>query len=230
MTENFMTKYDMKIIALTLLTLTYAIPTQAQMTPQGSLSFGLGVPMGDFEQNVDQLGYGANLYLGLETSNSPIGVGIDVSFIAMGESTRSKLLDEGRSIAATTTNSVVQPHLVLRLQPYEGVVRPYLEGLFGFKYLYTRTDLHRPLDEESFTSSRNFDDFTLSGGGGAGIQIRVGQALSSFRATYLKLGIQYLLGGKADYPELNDRFDPESLQLQRSTTTMVIPMIGVTFQ
>ena len=225
----FIAKHFVNTTALILLLLTYAMPAQAQMSPQGSLSLGLGVPVGDFEQNVDQLGYGANLYLGLETPNSPIGVGVEAAFFVMGESTSSLPFNEMGSGVATTTNNVVQPHLVLRLQPHGGIISPYLEGLFGFKYLYTRTRLEDPLQpNESFGGSQNFDDFTLSGGGGAGMQIRVGgDASSDF---YLNLGVQYLLGGKADYLDIKEGFDPENPRVKESATTMLIPMIGVAFR
>ena len=78
-------------------------------------------------------------------------------------------------VDVTTKNNVFQTHFVLWLQSGVGRLRPYVEGLAGFKYLFTRTtigedDLGENFGEE-VAGSTNYDDFALSGG--AGIDVRV---------------------------------------------------------
>ena len=77
----------------------------------------------------------------------------------------------------TTKNKVFQTHFVLRLQSRAGRLRPYVEGLAGFKYLFTRTTIGEDDFRENFgeevAGSTNYDDFALSGGARAGIDVRV---------------------------------------------------------
>lgn len=242
------TRFAPLTIAITLL-VACAMPAQAQnagtpsgetrITGQGSLSFGLGIPTGDFNESTNNLGYGGNVYIGAEFPNSPVGVGIDFSVFAFGRSTRnvpfSETVGGAVRVDVITTNTIVQPHLVLRFQPREGMVRPYAEGLFGFKYLFTDTRVQdERREDETIASSRNFDDFTLSAGGAAGLHIRVAQGNpnqeNSFRAIYLKLGLQYMWGREAEYLDISDGYDPDNPQIRQSNTTMLIPMIGVSFQ
>lgn len=228
----------------------YAMPAQAQnagtpsgesqISGQGSLSFGLGIPTGDFNENTNNLAYGGNVYLGAEFPNSPVGVGIDFSIFAFGRSTRnvpfSETVGGAVRVDVITTNTIVQPHLVLRLQPRDGMVRPYAEGLFGFKYLFTETRVQdERREDETIASSRNFDDFALSAGGAAGMHIRVAQGNpnneeNSMRAIYLNLGVQYMWGREAEYLDISDGYDPDNPQIRQSNTTMIIPMIGVAVQ
>jgi hypothetical protein len=214
--------------------------TDASITGQGSLSFGLGIPTGDFNENTNNLGYGGNVYIGAEFPNSPVGVGLDFSVFAFGRSTRnvpfSETVGGAVRVDVITTNTIVQPHLVLRLQPRDGLVRPYAEGLFGFKYLFTDTRVQdERREDETIASSRNFDDFALSAGGAAGVHIRVAQGnpgsqQNSFRAIYVKLGLQYMWGREAEYLDISDGYDPDNPQVRQSNTTMLIPMIGVALQ
>lgn len=146
-------------------------------------------------------------------------------------------------VEVVTTNNILQPHLVLRLQPTDGRVRPYLDGLFGFKYLFTET---RVRDEDDFdddadiASTTNFRDATISGGVGAGLDVRVyrGAPKGEVRTVSLHLGLQYLAGGQAEYlaegnlEDTNDngQLDDSELNIRRSTTPLLQPQLGVTLQ
>lgn len=207
---------------------------------QGSFSFGVGVPTGAFNDNIDQLGYGAHLSLAALFADTPFSIGFDVSFLTFGRSTRnvpfSETVGSAVRVDVVTTSSVVQPHLTLRMQPPAGLVRPYIEGVFGFKYLFTDTRVEDERgDEEAIARSRNFDDFTLSGGAGAGVHIRLVQNLNSDRANpvgplYLKAGAQYLLGREAEYLDISDGYDPDNPDVRRSATNMFMPMVGLALQ
>lgn len=218
-----------------------------QITGQGSLSFALGLPTGEFNQNIDNLGYGANVYIGAEFPNSIFGIGLDFSFFVYGRSSRSTVFNRDDPdlvavpIDVITTNSLVQPHLVLRMQPSTGTVRPYLEGKFGFKYLFTDTRIqNQRRSDEEIASSRNFDDITISGGAGAGAHFMIMESVpeSSIGNMYINLGFQYSLGREAEYlasgPVRDEsgtgRIDREDLDIRRSTTHLLIPMVGLAIQ
>lgn len=222
-----------------------AASPETQITGQGSLSFALGLPTGEFNQNIDNLGYGANIYVGAEFPNSIFGIGLDFSFFVYGRSTRnvpfSSTVGPAVTVDVITTNSIVQPHLVLRMQPSTGTVRPYLEGKFGFKYLFTDTRVQdEQREREEVASSRNFDDFTISGGAGAGAHFMIMESVpeSGVGNIYINLGFQYSLGREAEYlasgpiVDTNNtgRIDREDLDVRRSTTHLLIPMVGLAMQ
>jgi hypothetical protein len=207
----------------------------------GDLSFIVGVPMNEFGDNVDGLGYGASLYAGLGSTDSPLQVGVDVAFLVYGRSTDrvpfSSTVGPRVLVDVVTTNSIVQPHLVLRVQPPSGSVRPYLEGLIGFKYLFTETSVEDDDQNTRIASTTNFDDFAWSGGAGVGLDLRIGSTKTEtgHPATfYVTFGVQYLLGEQAEYlaeadlVDANDdgRLTEDELPIRSSRTDIIVPSIG----
>lgn len=184
-----MTRLSAFLLAFGLLLCAAAVPAAAQpvsarsATPDisgvGSVNFTLGIPTGDFADNTDALGYGGSLCIGAQFGASPFVLGLDVAYMAYGRDTDrvpfSQTVGPRVPVDVVTTNSVIQPHLVLRLQPAEGIVRPYAEALGGFKYLFTETRIEDVDfgDDRDIASSTNFDNFALSGGGGVGLDLRV---------------------------------------------------------
>lgn len=214
----------------------------------GSLNFNVGVPVGPFADNIEDLGYGGNLFLGTQLGASPVVLGLDLGFLIYGRNERtagfSTTIPEV-DVEVITTNSIFQPHAVLRLQPLQGPFRPYVEAVGGFKYLFTRTrieDQGSSDDDDEIASSTNFDDFAWSGGGGAGVDVMVyrppagAQKQSSFRGVSLHLGAQYLFGQEAEYlsegqlrdENGNNRIDDSELDIRRSATTLLLFKLGLT--
>ena len=213
----------------------------------GRLSFVVGVPTGAFRDNIDRLGFGGSVFGGVRLPQIPLVLGADLGFLVYGRSVDtvpfSGTVGPRVQVEVVTTNNIVQPHLVLRLQPADGRVRPYLDGLFGFKYLFTETrvrDEDRFDDDADIASTTNFRDATISGGVGAGLDIRVyrGRPKADVRSASLHLGLQYLAGGRAEYlaegsledTNNNGQLDDSELNIRRSRTPLLQPQIGVTVQ
>jgi hypothetical protein len=215
----------------------------------GSLNFNVGVPVGPFADNIEDPGYGGNLFLGTQLGASPVVLGLDLGFLVYGRSERtvpfSQTVGPSVNVDVTTTNNIFQPHAVLRLQPMQGAFRPYVEAVGGFKYLFTRTrieDRGSSNNDDDIASETNFDDFAWSGGGGAGVNIMVyrpparAEQQSSFRGVSLHLGAQYLFGQEAEYlaegelvdENRNGRLDNSELDIRRSATTLLVFKLGVT--
>lgn len=210
---------------------------------QGSLKFLVGVPVGEFADNVDQAGFGANVYAGAMLGTSPFQVGLDVSFLVYGRSRRtvpfSSTVGPAVEVDVVTTNSIIQPHAVFRVQPPTGVFRPYVEGLIGFKYLVTQTRVEDDRSNESIASTNNFNDFAWSGGLGAGVDIRVASSQTEAGKTqryFINLGVQYLAGQEAEYLAEGELVDSngdgalsnDELPIRRSRTNLVQPTVGFT--
>lgn len=243
------------LLAFVLAGWTLVAPAQAQspsvnrINGIGSVNFNVGIPTGDFADNIEDPGFGGDIYFGAQFGQSPVVLGLDLGFLIYGRSERTVPFSTTVPIRVdlVTTNSIVQPHLSLRLQPPTGPIRPYIEGLGGFKYLFTETkvgDIDRN-DDRDIASETNFDDFAWSGGGGAGIDFivyrpdptRKARQGSKIHGIGLHLGAQYLFGQEAEYVaegEIEDEngnnvIDVSELDIRRSATNLVILKLGATF-
>jgi len=231
-----------------------APPPAADSVPavsgQVNLRGTVGIPRGGLRNNISGVGGGLHGYIGGWIGRRPLLVGLDLGILNYGRTTDqvpfSRTVGPRVPVEVSTNNNVVETHLSLRLQPRTGRFRPYVEGLAGFKYLFTRTtvgDDDFGDDElgDDIAGSTNYDDFALSGGAGAGIDVRVYQQREpgkTLRAVDVHLGVQYLLGQEAEYlaeGELTDenengQLDRSELDVRRSRTTFLQPQFGVTFR
>ena len=213
--------------------------TESAIRPQGSINFLVGVPQGAFRDNVDDLGFGIDVFGGLGIGQAPVVIGLDFGFLIYGRERRREPFSNtipDVTVEVETTNNIVQSHFVLRLQPPNGMVRPYADGLVGFKYLFTQTRIEseRFQDEEPIASSTNFDDFALSYGIGGGLDIDVyrpgAEEETDLRAVAIHIGVQYLLGSEADYLQegsIRRVNGSVTFDVERSRTTFLEPYLGV---
>jgi hypothetical protein len=127
-------------------------------------------------------------------------------------------------------------HGFARLQPQKGVVRPYIEGLWGFKYLFTRTAISNSSDHATIASSTNYGDVAASWGSGAGIDLRIWKPRQKVsnngnRSVTLNISARYLWGAEAEYLKKGsiqrNGNGTVSYQVLRSPTDMLIPQIGL---
>lgn len=168
----------------------------------------LGYPQGEFRENVPNPGIGGNLNFGFRFPETPLSVGLNLTFLIYGSERREEPFSTTIPdvyVDVTTTNNLVMAHLMFRLQPPRGGVRPYLEGLFGLNYLWTETRIEDQDDYEEVASSTNFRDATFGYGGGVGLMIRVWQQrdrrlqTDGAESVFIDAGVRYLKGGKAEY-------------------------------
>ena len=211
-------------------------PVQAgaqSISPRVSPNIIIGIPANEFADNVDNIGFGLGVTGGVGFGTLPIMIGLDLGYMVYGIERRSEpfstTIPDVR-VDVETTNNIFQAHLVLRVQPQTGAVQPYIEGLFGFKYLFTRTSIKNIPTDETVVSSTNFDDFASSFGPGAGVDIRLWEAERT--TILLHLGCRYLLGSVADYLERGsiERLNGEVIfDVISSRTDFILPQLGATF-
>jgi hypothetical protein len=130
---------------------------------QASLQVIGGAPQGGLR---DHIGAGAGLqgFIGGWTGpESPLMLGLDVAFLGYGHTTDevpfSSTVGPRVPVEVSTSNNVLEMHLSARLQPRTGRFRPYIEGLVGFKYLFTRTTLGDGVVGNDFSGEEFGDDF-----------------------------------------------------------------------
>lgn len=230
---------------LILVSILLAVPAaQAQVRPHGELNLMMGLPQGEFDQRVDQLGFGLAAFGGLSVAQSPLIIGVELAGLIYGHEQRSEPFSTTIPdvvVDVETSNNMVMGHLVLRLQPQTGRLRPYGDVLFGGKYLFTQTQIEnaRGYDEEPIAASTNFDDTALSYGLGTGVDVhlyggpmgegddRIDHVDISFSA-----GVRYLFGSEADYLKkgsIRRSGGRVAYDVERSRTDMLMPQFGIKF-
>jgi len=201
-------------------------------TLQGSVGILGGIPMGAFANNVESAGgFAGGLDLGL--GSGLVSVGGEAAYLLYGS--QSRKIDLGQFIpelpntvvTLTTDNAIILVLGRVRVQRPWGRWRPYVDGLAGFGYIYTKTsidgtDACGTYSCSSEIGATNFDDFVPSLGGGVGILWDVAKP----GGTRLDFSLRYLGSGQADYLR-EGAIRP--VYVSRSRTDMVLFHIGVNF-
>jgi len=231
-----------KLIASFIMVISLAVSSgYAQQPFQASAYFSLGFPQSEFRNNVDRIGYSGVGHFAYNFRNSPFLVGVSLGILVYGSETRTEplsLMVPDVMVNVTTTNNIFLCHFLLRVQPQKGMIRPYLDGLVGFNYLYTDTRVKGRSDigYETIASSNLYNDLVLSYGAGSGLMIQLfskqGNQKSGPFAMYLDLAVRYLKGGRAEYLiEDSVRLEDDRVvyDVYTSVTDIVTGYIGVSF-
>lgn len=203
------------------------------------LSFAVGSPQGDFRNSLDRESYGADLSFTYQIGRqSPIHIGAGLLYQNYGWRERnSTFLTDIPEVAVNvrTTNNLINPHLILRVQPELGGFSPFVEGTWGLNYLFTESSIHDEWDDDEIASSVNYDYTTSNIGIGGGAKIRLWEgydAEGDFVGVHLLLKSRYMLGGEALYLKEGDLVNKgNSLEynLSRSRTDLTTFNVGVVF-
>jgi len=207
---------------------------------QGGVNLLLGFPQGDFKDEVDATGVGIAGEFLYSPGNSIFGIGVSLAYMVYGHETRTEPFSytiPDVFVDVTTDNNIFMGHLLLRMQPKVGPIRPYGEGLIGLNYLYTKTSISDQGDiGEDIASSTNFDDAVLSYGVGGGVMIQLysgDPTGGNLWRLMLDLRMRYLIGGEAEYLK-EGSISYEGLQViydvSESKTDLMTAQIGVTFE
>ncbi len=223
------------LFSLIIYLLLSSTPALAQKLDIGG-DFLIGLPQNAFRDNIRDEGYGFSGHVGYFLGDTPIMVGADIGYLKYGTEKRREPLSESIpdvTVEVRTTNNIFMLHGFARVQQQEGPVRPYVEGLWGFKYLFTRTSIKDELFDETIAASTNFSDLAGSWGIGTGVDIRLweGQKRGSPYDVNLNLSAKYLWGSKAEYLKKGSiiRYPDGSISYDvlRSKTDMLLPQIGI---
>jgi len=208
---------------------------------QASANFSLGFPQNEFRNNVDQIGYSGVGHFAYSFRNSPFLVGISLGILVYGSERREEPFGPtipDVMVDVVTRNNIFLCHFLFRVQPPRGTLRPYLDGLIGFNYLFTDTSVKsQRFDEDNpIASSNMYNDMAFSYGAGGGMMVQV---LTKQRASgkgsfvmYIDMAVRYLKGGRAEYlKEDSIRIEGDQVlyDVNRSTTDLVTGYIGVSF-
>ena len=207
---------------------------------QGGINLLLGFPQGDFKDEIDKTGVGIGGEFIYSPGNSLFGIGASLGFMVYGHETRSEPFSytiPNVFVDVTTDNNIFLGHLLVRIQPKLGPIRPYGEGLIGMNYLYTKTSIKDQGDiGETIASSTDFEDavFSYGVGGGMMVQLYSGDPTGGrLWRLMLDLRMRYIIGGEAEYlkegsitfEDLNVYYD-----VSKSKTDLMTAHIGLAFE
>lgn len=157
-------------------------------------------PTGEFGNYVGN-GFGAMGHLMYQPGGSGVfALRLDGGFLTYGNETKrvpfSSTVGGRVSVDVTTSNNIVLFSVGPQLMLPDGQFRPYVNAAVGLSYFFTQSSVENLSGGESLAQTTNFDDATLSYGGGAGLYIPIhrGRALIS-----LDLGLRYLVNGETQY-------------------------------
>ncbi|MFC1733157.1 hypothetical protein ACFL6I_22900 [candidate division KSB1 bacterium] len=211
---------------------------------QAGAYFTTGHPRGEFNDNVDNIGLGGSGYVGYLFDNTPVMLGMDIGYMIYGRETRNEpfsLTIPDVYVDVTTSNNIFLWHAFLRLQAEQGKIQPYLDGLFGFKYLFTDTSVRSENNIlQDIATSKNLGDFAMSYGVGGGLRFRVYEKRSDLESpgvleALIDFKFSYLFGSEAEYLKKGAIFRDTSsgtvaYDVQQSKTDMLLLNFGVTIK
>jgi len=187
------------LLVLTLI----AAPLTALAGHEAGARFDVGVPKGDFADNLEDPGFGLVGHYAWSPAPA-FAVGAGLGYMIYGSETRVVELPLVEDVDLTTTNNLAAFHLLMQLRAPHGPVRPYLEGRFGGQYLWTESKLEDQgrWDDDEVGKEVNYDDFALVYGGGGGLLIGLRSPRPTDRKPWaLDLDVKalWLIGEKARY-------------------------------
>ena len=135
-------------------------------------------------------------------------------------------------VDVTTSNNIVFGGIGPQLLAPTGRLRPYLNGLAGFSYLYTQSSLESANsgDGSAILSTTNFHDAVLAASAGGGIYIPL--TLSRVRFS-VDVGVSHRWSGKTRYLREGSITDLPDGSIEytpiESRTDMLMYHVGVSF-
>lgn len=199
--------------------------------------FVVAVPKGDFGANVENYGYGGEIYGAYAPAESPFSMGLTFRLMNYGsEESREPMSPTlpGIYVQWNRSNNFFQFELEGRLQPNTGFLRPYLAGMFGANLLTTTTSIKNESTGEEIASSTNESDGAFNYGGGAGVDILLWTEDADvwlegdIRQVLLHVGASYVYGGQAKYGTITRPTGVAQYGTRESKTDVMLYQIGVT--
>ena len=227
-------------------------------------SFVLGLPSGDFKNNTDAVGFGLGTAIMYQPATMPVAFGLDGNFQVYGSNTQKEVLTATITVGntvidhiniplrITTENTIFNLNGIVRVTPEWAHVRPFIDGLIGFRNIATTTSIYDESTNYQYAKDDNglivkkkqLGDYVFSYGGALGVMVDVGKT----EKISIQLKGSYTVGGKADYFDGSDTknwkveftgTDPSNIEgddlnytvtPRHSTTDMITIHLGVAFR
>lgn len=245
-TKKIFVQFVIILLGVITLVLAFQSSSYAQYAPspsglQTGINFIIGTPKKEFSDVLGKKSYGISGWIGYDFKYSPLLVGLELSYLEYGRRKREEPFNSNIPdviVDVTTTNSIFMGHTFLRIQNNYSYTQPYIEGLLGFKYLFTRTSVSDDNDlGQEFCATTNCGDIAWSYGYGAGVKFTVWDNFfrrknTSLSEIVIDLHVRYLYGSTAEYLRKDSMYIQGGevfYDVYRSRTDMLTYQIGVNF-
>ncbi len=167
---------------------------------QGTLGGGIGmsIPTGDFDRYWGKNMFQVGAHLGFPLGRVPVlqgGFAFGYSVMGSADQTVPITTDYPGITEGTLTTrcKVFSYHPLLRLSPLRGLIRPYVDGMVGFRQFSTTSKVTAEGVEENISKERNETDLAFSTGWAAGVMVTLGEI------AYAELRVERFDSGEATY-------------------------------
>jgi hypothetical protein len=169
-------------------------------------SFTIAETRGEFSDYVDG-GLGGTLhYIHALDPDGWLALRVDGGFIIYGHERQTVPLSPtlgGRILVdLTTSNNIAWIGVGPQIGVPDGTLRPYVNGYAGYSYMATTSSVSSTYDydydyyDDDAFSTTNFDDWSFSYGGGAGVYIPI---RGGPQPVSIDLGLRYHNNGETEY-------------------------------
>ena len=175
-----------------------------------------GYPQGEFKSTIPRYTtLGFDIYAGYSPPQiAPFAFGIDVSTTNYGSENKKQILLDNTSVKEVNvqvTNSILNVHSFIRLQPDMGYISPYIEALIGVNHLYTTSETTyqgKTVKDSPYNISSDFNNNAFSYGPGIGLSVKQfslrekmsnGKIIGYEDAVYFDVRLRYLFGERIQY-------------------------------
>jgi hypothetical protein len=164
----------------------------------------VGLPQGEYQKSIDQIGYGPEVSFRVSLAESPVWLGLDFGQMSLKHKTR--FVNKGEEeLELLPLKGEILAHLAARVQIEREGILPYFEVLIGIQHFYSQSVNDKdPIyfeqaDASGFSTSEA--DKVLSGGMGAGLLFHVYQfknEKSRFKELYIDTRLRFITGGEIE--------------------------------
>lgn len=158
----------------------------------------MSIPTGDFDRYWGKNMFHVGAHLGFPLGKVPVlQGGFAFGFSVMGSADKTvPIITDYPGITEgtlTTRCKVFSYHPLLRLSPLRGRIRPYVDGMVGFRQFSTTSKVTAEGVEESISKERNETDLAFSTGWAAGVMVTLADI------AYVELRVERFDSGDATY-------------------------------
>ena len=189
----------------------FSISTLLAQNKAGSFSLISQLPQGEVKNQEVPAGFGFDINA-IYYPVKELGFGLNAGYSMYGYSERQipfNYYTDLVYVTEKTTNSIAYGHMFFRVVPFQSNIKPYIEGILGFKNLFTNTEVvnencnNDDNDNCQIADKTNATDYAFSYGYGGGLEIKLTNLrdendIPSGEVSFF-MNVRYLMGAKAKY-------------------------------
>ncbi len=198
--------------------------------PSTSFYFTTAIPVNEYQDFDDEVGYGGNLefFFIAPSKEKPVGMGVSLSYLGQGLYFYDDPCDCETYVGNNRANNFINLNMILQVSPTGGTVRPYIETIFGGSYIFSFTEL---ITLNQTAVDLYVDDWAWTYGVGGGFRFLLDTDGDEGGSVYLDLKGRYLMSSEVNVLDrnsiryANDRFYYEVNETQINFVALQVGLV-----